>query len=198
MKQRYYHIKHYPAKLEHLKKNKRDFELTKTSYTKKITTENEVMFFNEVGDDDKKVLLLISAVRSDARKFMQTKGVEDIRSIETDFFNLLDVIKSDEVIVKIDLKSAYWEYALKSGIISKNTNDKFLKWYEGIDAYYAKQARLKALGSLATSKFTSVYKDGKLSYDKPDHTELTKDIYMEVCNGVDKLMKDCNFHVDGC
>ena len=54
MRQRYYHIKHYMKKLESLMKNKRSFELTKTSYTKKITTDNEVMFFNEVGDDDKK------------------------------------------------------------------------------------------------------------------------------------------------
>ena len=198
MRKKYYHIKHYINKLENLKKNKMDFELTRTSYTKKITTGNEIMFFNEAGDDDKKVLLLISSVRSDAKKFMKSRNVEDIKNTETDFFNLLDIIKNDEVIVKIDLKSAYWEYALKAGIISKRTNDIFLEYYNGIDAYYAKQARLKALGSLATSKFTSVYKNGKLAFDKPIETEPTKDIYMEICNGVDRLMKDCNFNVEGC
>lgn len=198
MRQRYFHIKHYSAKLEHLKKMKQDFELVTTSYTKKIVCKNETMFFNDEGDDDKKVLLLISAVRGDAKKFLEKKGVDDVRAVETDFFNLLDVIKNDEVIVKVDLKSAYWEYALKAGIISKKTNDKFLSWYENIDTFYAKQARLKALGSLATSKFTSVYENGKLVYNKPVHTEKTKDIYMEVCNGIDRLMKDCNFNVEGC
>jgi hypothetical protein len=201
-KQRYLHIKHFSNKLELLKKQKLDFELTSTSYTKKITTEKEVMFFNPEGEDDKKVLLLISSVRSDAKKFLAKKtkedSLEEVRSLETDFFNLLDIIKSDEIIVKVDIKQAYWEYALKVGIITKATNDKFLTWYENIDAYYAKQARLKALGSLATSKFTSIYQGGKLTYNKPPSTEKTRDIYMEVCNGIDRLMKDCNFNVDGC
>lgn len=198
MRQRYYHIKHYHSKLEKLKKQKRNFELIKTSYTKKIKTDTEIMFFNEAGEDDKKVLLLISAVRNDAKKFLEKRGIEDIKNLETDFFNLLDVIKNDEVIVKVDLKSAYWEYALKAGIISQKTNEKFLSWYENIDASYAKQARLKALGSLATTKLTSVYENGKLVYDKPIYTEPTKNIYMEVCNGVDRLMKDCNYNVEGC
>jgi hypothetical protein len=198
MKHKYYHIKHYSDKFENLRKNKRDFQLISTGYTKKIVTHNEVMFFNDNGSDDKKVLLLISAVRADAKKFMEVKTVDDVSELKTDFFNLLDIIKSDEIIVKVDIKSAYWEYALKAGIITKNTNDKFLKWYEGVDAHFAKQARLKALGSLATSKLTSVYKNGKLIHNEPIDTQKTKEIYMEVCNGIDRLMKDVNFNVDGC
>jgi len=198
MKQRYYHISHYTKKFEELKRNKRTFHLTSTGYTKKILTENEVMFFNDNGSDDKKVLLLISAVRRDAKKFLETKTVDDVAEVKTDFFNLLDVIKSDEVIVKVDIKSAYWEYALKAGIITKDTNNKFLKWYQGIDTHFAKQARLKALGSLATSKFTSVYSKGKFHHNEPVDTQKTKDIYMEVCNGIDRLMKDVNFNIDGC
>ena len=197
-KQRYYHIKFYNSKLEKLKRDKRNFELTTTSYTKKIITENEVMFFNDEGEDDKKVLLLISSVRGDAKKFIEKNNIEEVRSVETDFFNLLDIIESDEVIVKVDLKSAYWEYALKAGVISQKTNEKFLKWYENIDAFYAKQARLKALGSLATSKFTSVFEKGKLTYSKPVDTQPTKAVYMEICNGIDRLMKDCNMQVEGC
>ena len=197
-RQRYYHVKHFDKKLNELKKAKIDFECTSTSYTKKIVTGNEVLFFNDDGDDNKKVLLLISAVRSDAKKYLEQHSVEDVQEIETDFFNLLDIIKSDEVIVKIDLKAAYWEYALKAGIVTKKTNDKFITWYENIDAYYAKQDRLKALGSLATTKLTTVYKNGKLVGNKPPHTEKTKGIYMEVCNGIDRLMKDINMNIDGC
>lgn len=192
------HIKYFDKKFTSLKNQGVEFELTSTSYTKKITTKNEVIFFNPEGEDDKKVLLLISAVRSDAKKFKTNKTVDDIRSVETDFFNLLDIIKNDELIVKVDIKQAYWEFALKSGVISKETNDKFLSWYENIDAKYAKSARLKALGSLATSKYTSFYGEGKFKSSDPPKTEKTKDIYMEICNGIDKLMKDCNFNVEGC
>jgi len=198
MIQRYFSIKRYADKLESLKRKKMDFELVTTSYTKKIITKNEVMFFNDEGDNDNKVLLLISAVRNDAKNFLKKSNIEDVANIETDFFNLLDIIENDEVIVKVDLKSAYWEYALKVGIISQKTNEKFLSWYEGIESFYAKQARLKALGSLATSKFTSIYKDGKFAYSMPVHTEKTKAIYMEICNGIDRLMKDCNINVEGC
>ena len=198
MKNKYYHIKHYTSKLETLKKNRRDFELISTSYTKKITTENETMFFNGEGTDDMKVLLLIGAVRRDAKEFLESKTIESIGYEDTDFFNLLDIIKEDDVIVKVDLKSAYWEYALKYGIISEDTNNKFLKWYENVDTAFAKSARLKALGSLATSKLTSVYKNGKFHYNKPVETQPTKAIYMEVCNGIDRLMKDVNYNVDGC
>ncbi len=200
MKNKYYHIKHYTSKLESFKKTRRDFELISTSYTKKIITENETIFFNDEGSDDVKTLLLISAVRRDAKKFLETNTIEDVNCEDTDFFNLLDVIKEDEVIVKVDLKSAYWEFALKNDppIISQETNEKFLKWYENVDTSYAKYARLKALGSLATSKLTSVYKNGRFHYNKPVETQPTKALYMAICNGIDKLMKDVNYNVDGC
>ena len=155
-KQKYYHIKHYPKTIEKLKKDKRNFELITTSYTKRIVTNDEVIFFNDEGRDDKKTLLLISTVRNDAKKYLENNNVQKIYKSKADFFNLLDVIEHKEVIKKIDLKSAYWIYAMKLGVVTEKTNQKFIEWYEGIDVYYAKQARLKALGSLATTKFTNL------------------------------------------
>lgn len=198
MKFKYYHIKYYNQKLEDLKRLKQDFKIVKTGYTKRIVTSTENIFFNDAGDDDKKLLLLISAVRNDAKKYLERYGNFDFTSKDTDFFNLLDVINDKKIIVKIDLKSAYWEYAIKKEIISKDTNNKFLEWYSRTDSHFSKQARLKALGSLATSKLTDLYINGKYFKSEEPETQATKSIYMLICDGIDKLMKDCNYYNDGC
>lgn len=197
-RQRYYKLKYYLPELYKLKQYKQDFETVSTTYTKKIITKDETMFFNEEGKDDKKALLLINAVRNDAKKFLEKNTVSKVNNYKTDFFNLLDVIKSDKVIKKIDFKSAYWTYALKTGVITEATNINFNKWYEGVDVFYAKQARLKALGSLATTKFTNIYENGLWIQSLPVYTEPTKPLYMSVCNGIDNLMKDINYAINGC
>lgn len=197
-KVRYLSIKYYDEKLSQIKKNKSDFELVTTTYTKKIILPNETIFFNDEGEDDVIGIALISQVRNDAKKYLEKNPVYSIYKKETDFFNTLDIIDNKKVIKKIDIKGAYWEYARKNGIITEETNNKFLQWYEGVDIYYAKQARLRALGALATTKFENVYVNGKWKYSKPVFTEPTKPLYMEICNGIDRLMKDCNFNVPGC
>lgn len=197
-KQRYYHIKHYPNKLLQLKKDKRDFDLIATTYTKKIVTHDSIYFFNDEGKDDNKNLLLISAVRNDAKKFLENNNLERFYKNKTDFFGMLDVIDSKKVIKKVDFKSAYWIYAMKMGVISNETNEKFLKWYEGIDSFYAKQSRLKALGSLATTKLHTVFEKGKYKFTFPPISEPTKNLYMGICDGIDRMMKDVNYNIPGC
>ena len=49
---------------------------------------------------------------------------------------------------------------------------------------------MKALGSLATTKFTRNYEDGILKDETP-YTEITKEVYMDICRDVDMLMRDC-------
>jgi len=100
-KQRYYHIKHYPGKLQQLKEQKQDFDLITTTYTKKIVTYDSVYFFNDEGKDDNKNLLLISAVRNDAKKFLENNTVEKFYKNKTDFFGMLDVIDTKKVIKKL-------------------------------------------------------------------------------------------------
>lgn len=199
LRQRYYHIKFFEEKLDKLTKYKQDFEVESTTYTKKIITKNEVLFFNGEGDGDKLSLLLINSVRNDAKKWLETHSVNDsFFDKDIDFFNLLDIIKSDEVIVKVDIKGAYWEAALKKGIVTQETNEKFLKWYENTDPHYAKQARLKALGSLATTKYKNYYRKGRITHNDPPSPQPTRPLYMEICSEIDRLMKDCNFYVSGC
>lgn len=197
-KQRHYAIKHYHDELFRLQKNKENFELITTSYTKRIVTNDCVYFFNDEGKDDVKQLLLISAVRNDAKKFLEKNSVAKMNIKKTDFFNVLDIIDSEKVYKKIDIRSAYWIYAMKLGVVTEDTNNKFIEWYKNVDYDYAKNARLKALGSLATTKFHKIYVKGRYSYSKPVAHEPTKDLYMEICNGIDRLMKDVNFNVEGC
>ena len=199
-RKRYYHISYYNSKLNTLKKLKQSFILTRTSYTKRIETEAEIMFFNDSGDEDKLPLILINSVRKDAKKYIEQHTINGKFEIDEncDFFNLLDIIENDDVIVKVDLKSAYWEFALKEGVITQKTNEKFQDLYKDVDAFFSKQARLKALGSLATSKHTSYYKNGKYNREDPPDIQATKKVYMKICDGVDRLMKDTNYHVDGC
>lgn len=194
----YYPMKYFPQLLWRIKKNEEDFKLIKTTYTKKIITKDETIFFNEEGEDDMKGLLLIGAVRKDAKKYLEKNTIEKIYASKTDFFNLLDIVKSNQVIVKIDFKAAYWTYALDKGIITQQTNEKFLEWYENIDVYYSKEARLKAIGSLATTKFTNVYIKGRWHHAEPVYREPTRDLYMSICNGIDNLMKDVNYEIPNC
>lgn len=197
-KQIYNKIKDYNNYLVRFKKYKWDFEVCSTTYTKKIITKNCIYFFNEDGKEDVKQLLLISAVRNDAKKFLQTHKNISVGQNKTDFFNLLDNIKSDTVIKKVDLRSAYWTYAMKMGVVTEETNNKFIEWYKNKVVSFSKNARLKALGSLATTKYSKFYEKGILIKDSPPESQFTKDLYMEICNGIDRLMKDLNFNVDGC
>lgn len=194
----YYHIKYYPKQFQKLQDQKRDFQLVKTSYTKKIITQDEIIFFNDEGADDKKNLLLISAVRNDAKKYLENNTVNKFYKNNTDFFNLLDIVNTKKVIKKIDFKSAYWIYAMKMGVVSEETNNKFIEWYAGIDSFYAKQSRLKALGSFATTKLITVFEKGRYKYTMPPIEEPTKHLYMAICDGIDRLMKDVNFNIPGC
>lgn len=197
-KLRYYPIEFYPEKLWTLKQNKEDFETVATTYTKKILTKDVQFLFNETGKNDRKMLRLINAVRSDAKKYLEKNTVATIHHYKPDFFGLLDVIQSKKVIKKIDLKSAYWQYALKANVVTELTNNKFNEWYAGVDSFYAKQSRLKALGSLATTKFCNIYEKGRWKYSRPVYVEPTKNLYMAMCNGVDNLMKDVNYECKGC
>lgn len=196
VKIRYYDIVDYPAVLHHLKKDKEDFLHTSTGYTKRIFTKDKRMYFNDGGKDNRRVLRLINVVRNDGANWMKTNTVPKLKQ-EVDFFNLMDLVNHEDVIVKVDLKSAYWMKALKEGVITEKTNQKFLEWYKDIDPYFAKQDRLKALGALATTKTETVYKNGKRESELVT-VEPTKDVYMMICDGVDRLMKDINYNCNGC
>jgi hypothetical protein len=110
---------------------------------------------------------------------------------------MFNVFDDDEVICKIDMRSAYWTLALQKGIITKETNDIFEKLAENYDEKFSKDLRLKALGALATTKFFQTYGHGVLKKEK-SIAEPTKPLYMEICLGVDRIMRQTNKEVEGC
>lgn len=199
------------------------FTVISTTYTKRIIQQgdggeiNLNAFFNDRGTGDHKLLSLIHEVRKDAREWMEREGLTESGE-GIDFFNLFEVPKEDEVIAKVDVSAAYWSYALKRGIITPKTNEKLIKLY-GVSWRRIKQkktdhvdgkqeerersvgefkaARLKALGSLATTKVTREYENGYIVSEQIKE-ESTKIVYMEICRGIDRLMKECHQNVPGC
>ena len=196
-KNRYMHIKFYQDKLDELRRRGMTFEVTKTTYSRRIKTSKFQITFNENGGGDDKTLHLINNVRNDAIKYIENGG--SVRDTYINYFDLIDCPVNDLMLSKVDIKAAYWNYALKTGVISKETDDMFHRYYEGYDYDIAKKSRLKALGSLATTKKITKYINGKPDYENEEIiTEDTKDIYLEVCRGVDDLMKQCTKEVEGC
>jgi hypothetical protein len=195
MKNFYYDISDFELYKQKLIKKKVDFEVVKTTYTRRITTKTKRIVFNEGGEKDNVLLSLIGMVRKDALEFIdKCKNDSYIH-----FFDIIEKPRSKKVLSKIDLKSAYWNYAIKKGIIKEKTNEFLIKEFSNRGDNSLKKARLKALGSLATTKTTEVYEKGVLNTEKLQlKTEPTKDIYMDICRGIDSLMRECVNNVKGC
>lgn len=192
----YKHLSFFDREFEFLKQEGNDFEIQHTTYTKKILLKNDInIIYNDTGKEDKRLLYLINQVRRDAKEYQQFNQPTEK---ETRFFDMFRA-PDDRILVKIDIKGAYWEYALKRGVITNKTNQLFKKLYRNESYDVSKGARLKALGSLSTSKKIDFYENGKIN------TELTKinkqetsNIYDEICNGIDEIMREVNTEFDGC
>ena len=196
---RYYKMDKYPGFLDELVEQKADFQTQATNYSRKITTENTIRLFNFEGQMDYNQLKLINRVRKDAKNYLSIDANSHLPSDYINFFDLMQRPKFEEVITKVDVKSAYWNYALKRGIITQYTDDDLKKWWDGEEVKDMKKARLKALGSLATTKRIIDYVAGEKIYESERlETQLTKELYMDVCRGVDKLMKECSKEVENC
>lgn len=194
----YAKIEHFPDYLEEIKKDKETFELHQTTYTRKIKFDEYTILFNEKGRDDKKTLYLLNSVRADGKKYMK-QYPKSIRNTEIKYFDLLARPYSTKVMIKIDVKAAYWTYGLKREIISHETNEKFKKYFGEMSYQEAKDARLKALGAMATYKQIKYFKNGKEQFEKQKNsTEPTKPLYLEICRGIDDLMTLCCKQVEGC
>ena len=197
IKTTYFKMESFPTCFNDLLNAKASFKLVSTAYTKKIITEKFKLMFNDTGKEDLKVLDLINSVRKDAKGYLNTGG--ETRDSFISFFDLFNIPDPNEVITKVDVKSAYWDWALKKTILTDETNDKYLGYYDGITTQVAKNARLKALGCLATRKIIQTYIEGKLIKELNDtKTEPTRPLYMEICRGVDELMENCVQQIPEC
>jgi hypothetical protein len=200
-KTKYYHTSEFNDFLRDLKKKGKSFEMQKTNYTRKIKTDTHIYLFNEKADKDSRTLKLINRVRKEAKEVAEENeknGVPNNKYNNINFYKLLNIPTDEVSIVKVDINSAYWQFAINEGIISKETDELFNKMFRKNGKKEAKAARLKALGSLATSKEYRVYENGKPNKDKTEfHTEKTKDLYMHICGAVDELLKEASITVNG-
>jgi len=190
----YYTLDSFNDYFQECKAKGEDFELTKTTYTRKLKKDDYTIIFNEEGKKDFLTLCLINKVRKDARKFISLSQNSYIN-----FFNMVEMPNPTKLIHKIDIRSAYWNYAIKVGLITEETNKFFEEKWFGYPTKYAKKIRLKALGSLATTKISVNYVNGKRIKDTEEiNTQETKSVYMEICRGIDEMMQECVREVQGC
>ena len=204
----YENIKNAKGVIDRFIQNKQTFTLHETKYSKKLVyypTLNKLpkvedkaemkkvpkitILFNAEGKQDIVLLGLINKVRNDASKF---KG--DINKDNINFFSLVDRPRYGTLVQKIDLKAAYWTCALQKMVIQQSTDQYLKEKTEGENTKYIKHSRLKALGSLATIKKISNYENGQIvQFDNESDYEIvvqpTRELYMEVCRGVDQIMR---------
>lgn len=184
--------------IEGLQRKKRDFKVSSTSYTRMIKLEDRtIMFANDFKNTSKFLLPLINKVRKDGAKYLENNIIDNDSPI--DYSSLLNNPLKPKTICKIDLNGAYWNYALQRGIISVETDEYCTKVHEEKSYKELKSSRLKTLGSLATRKLTQVFKDGKeIKKERMIKIENTRDLYIDVCRGIDSIMKECARNVEGC
>ena len=176
---------------------KETFELRKTQYSKEIRINGVHIFFNDTGRNDLNSLGLIMKVRSDGKKFLDNPEWNNVNHI--DFFNMINIPQQEDVLAKVDIKGAYWNYALMSGVVSPETDKYLQEHYQGHSYSYTKGVKLKSLGSLATRKKIIPYVNGKPDYDNERPlNQPTRQIYMNICSGIDEIMKKATRELEGC
>jgi hypothetical protein len=189
----------FDSYVDGLRRKKRDFRVSSTSYTRMIKLEERtIMFANDFKDTSQFLLPLINKVRKDGARYLENNILPD-HDDPIEYSSLLNNPLKPKTICKIDLNGAYWNYALKRGIISKETDDYCTKVHENRSYKELKSSRLKTLGSLATRKLTQFFEDGKENKkERKIKVENTRDLYIEVCRGIDCIMKECARCVEGC
>ncbi len=140
------------------------------------------------------VLKYINKVRALANKFELKRDVVVYNDLGwcSYFANL----PKDMDIYCIDVKSAYFYSAISLGLFTPDYVDEYNSCFEkevGFESLY-KPSRLVVLGSLATKRRTRVYKKGTCIDDTGYliYNEKMRDVYVEICRGVDDLMLELN------
>ena len=190
-KPQYLNLADYRFILEDMIRQKKSFLTQETSYTKKIKYGDTTMIFNQEGEGDFNGLHLINLVRRDAQRFLETYKIKE--ESHPRFFELTEK-PPETVITKVDVRAAYWSYALQEKIISKATDDYLNEHYDSSEKL--KKARLRALGSLATKKIINEYINGELK-EVSCKEENTRDLYLHICKGIDLIMMEMAYTIPG-
>jgi hypothetical protein len=102
---------------------------------------------------------------------------------EIKYIDINRTFKSSENCYEIDLNSAYWEEAYKSGYLSEKV------YLKGKEKHISKFARLVALGNLAKVKYLLHYNGNEYEFQGTEESEM-KDIFFNSCLKCSEIMKD--------
>lgn len=191
----YYLSTFFQPEFDKLIRSHKRFQYERTSYTRKLKTSHSSIIFNADGCGDSMILSLINQVRNDARKYLERNV--DLPNTPIYFTEMFTVPHENEIIMKVDLTSAYWKQALRDEIVTEKTNQYFVDTFSDRTGKEQKSIRLKALGSLATRKEVETFDGGKSVSWEIDE-QPTKQIYMNICRQIDNVMRECRQHCDGC
>lgn len=174
------------------------FYVKETNFTKIIEIptkkgKKRVKFCDE--ESDNYGFKLMNYAKADALKFLKEskegktsyKGFNK-ESAHIDFFRFYGEDRKIVKGYKVDIVSAYWSLAINEGIISDKTINYFNKNKGNFVS--SKKARLKALGSLATTKieyrYTNGVRDGEVTLN---YVKETKELYLWICEKIAEVMK---------
>lgn len=193
----YYKFSEFDEYFQNLKNRKIRFELISTSFTKRIKTSKYDIVFSKNGEREDFTLSLINSIRKDGKRYIESGGI--IRDTYISWYDLVGNPNINKMIHKVDVKAAYWSAAIKKGVISDVTNEKFEEWSRGKTEKEIKNCRLKSLGSLATRKSSVLFVDGvRIKETEKYSIEETTPVYMEVAREVDDMMRHCSQNIKGC
>ncbi len=199
-----YKLDDFESVFQSMKEDERSFTLLETNYTKKIRLNDvgepiSILFSND--NFDPLEMKLINLVRTDINTAKQSgRFLEKIADGSISWYESFNMKNGEACeVYKIDIDSAYWLKAISEGIISKKTNDFFLnskgKFSNGDTPEKAdKNARLKALGSLATKKISTEFVNGEMievnnKYKNVKCDEYNRNVYLSICLEIDMAMK---------
>lgn len=179
----------YEKKLTLFKKLGYDFKEVVTASGSRYLIKNKMRFYcNIEGEIPKKELYLFKQVQDEANLFLKNYPDigQGISSYDVDFMLCnFSHRTTDQVytnLYEIDINSAYTHAAQKIGIISKKTLKALNK--------ASKTTRLKALGSIATIKTETHYKDGKRQDLETTTTKPTRHLFFLAAQMVTELLKE--------
>ena len=181
----------YQTYIGKLNRRKQAFKIMSTRYSKVVVTDDKRLIFNATGERDSQTLKLINMVRSDVKKYIENNDIEQYNSADVAWYYYNDVygnLKLKGDVLKIDLTAAYWTHAINIGVIS----DKTEAYFEAadLDKKEKKYLRLKALGSLATVKRVSEWKDGK-EVSRDEKIDIAnRNVYLKICDYVAETLKE--------
>ncbi len=189
----YVQMEQYEQYLDFYLNSGKTFSVEQTTYTKKLKVGGKTIMFNQSGESDFVVLALINKVRTEAKKWSEKNPMPKLNENDI-FWSRLTERPPNTVITKVDLNSAYWQCALHRKVITDRTDEYLVEKYSDKDE--RKQARVKALGALATKKQILYYTNGE-QYNQDWKIEKTRELYMFICQSIDQLMSEMCINTAG-